>query len=155
VACQVLQSTSQNAKVFWGSFAYNFPGFMSLANFYDHIKKFKIDSVEFETGYLIINNASLISKDLAFEDIKDENRDLFSFIYVYSDVTTSDMVRLLIKSQAHLNILQDASIFYKQIKEINLMFDEKSLFMLDGELYEFSSPLNIKHHENCIEVISS
>ena len=52
VACQVLQSTSQNAKVFWGSFAYNLPGFMSLANFYEHIKKFKIDSIEFQTGYL-------------------------------------------------------------------------------------------------------
>ncbi|OGH95284.1 MAG: hypothetical protein A2039_00770 [Candidatus Melainabacteria bacterium GWA2_34_9] len=153
VACQVLQSTSQNAKAFWGSFAYNLPGFMSLTNFYDHIKEFKMDSMEFQTGYLIINNASLISKDLAFEDIKDENRDLFSFIYVYPNVTHSDMLWLLVKNQARLNILQDPSIFYTQIEEIHLEFNEKSLFMLDGELYEFSSPINIKHHGNRIEVI--
>jgi len=153
VACQVLQSTSQNAKEFWGSFAYNIPGFMSLSNFYDHIKKFKIDSTEFQTGYLMINNASLISKDLAFEDIKDENRDLFSFMYIYSDVRPSDMLWLMIKNQTRLSILQDPSIFYTQMKEIKLEFDEKSLFMLDGELYEFSSPLNIKHHEKCIEII--
>jgi len=153
VACQVLQSTSQNAKIFWGAFAYNLPGFMSLSNFYDHIKKFKIDSKEFQTGYMIINNASLISKDLAFEDIKDENKDLFSFMYVSHNVTPSDMLWLLIKNQAHLSILQDSSIFYSQMKEIKLEFDEKSLFMLDGEVYELSSPLNIKHHEKCIEVI--
>ncbi|HBG48611.1 MAG TPA: hypothetical protein DDW90_03735 [Cyanobacteria bacterium UBA9971] len=153
VACQVLQSTSQNSKVFWGSFAYNLPGFMSLANFYDHLKEFKMDSMKFQTGYLIINNASLISKDLAIEDIKDEDRNLFSFIYVYPHVTPSDMLWLLVKNQARLNILQDPSIFYAQIKEINLEFDEKSLFMLDGELYEFSSPVNIKHHEKYVEVI--
>ena len=155
VACQVLQATSQNAKVFWGAFAYNLPGVMSLANFYDHLKEFKMDSLEFQTGYLMINNASLISKDLAIEDIKDEDRDLFSFIYVYPNVTPSDMLWLLVKNQARLNILQDSSIFYAQIKEINLEFDEKSLFMLDGELYEFSSPINIKHHEECIEVINA
>ena len=153
VACQVILSTSQNAKIFWGAFAYNLPAFMSLANFYDHIKKFKMDSMEFQTGYLIINNASLISKDLAFEDTKDENKDLFSCIYVSPDVTPSDMLWLLIRNQAHISILQDPSIFYTQMKEINLEFEEKSLFMLDGELYEFSSPVNIKHHEECIEII--
>jgi len=153
VACQMLQATSQNAKIFWGSFAYNLQGFTFLVNFYDHIKKFKMDSIEFKTGYLIINNASLISKDITFEDIKDENKDLFSFIYVYPDVTHSDMLWLLVKNQARLNILQDPSIFYAQMNEINLEFNEKSLFMLDGELYELQSPLNIKHHENYIEVI--
>lgn len=153
VACQMLQSTSQNAKIFLGSFAYNLPGFMFLANFNDHIKNFKIDSIEFQTGYFIVNNASLISKDMTFEDIKDENKDLLSFIYVYPDITHSDMLWLLIKNQARMNILQDPSIFYTQVKEINLEFDEKNLFMLDGELYEFFSPVNIKHHEKCIEII--
>ena len=153
VACQVLQSTSQNAKVFWGSFAYNLPGFMSLTNFYDHIKKFKIDSTEFQTGYLIINNASLTGKDLSFEDTKDENKDLFSFMYVSPDVTPSDMLWLLVKSRTRMSILQDASIFYAQMDKIHLEFDGKNLFMLDGELYEFSSPLTIKHHDKRIEVI--
>jgi len=153
IACHVLQSTSQGAKTFWGPFAYNIPGFMSLNSFFDHIKKFKLNSREFQTGYLIINNAALISKELSFRDIQDENRDLFSIIYVYPEVTTSDLIRLLLKNQAHLDILNDPAIFYTQIKEINLEFEEKSLFMLDGELYEFSSPLKIKHHENCIEII--
>jgi hypothetical protein len=88
---------------------------MSLANFYEHIKKFKIDSIEFQTGYLMINNASLISKDMAFEDIKNENRDLFSFMYVSPAITPSDMLWLLIKNQARMSILQDSSIFYSQM----------------------------------------
>jgi len=153
IACQTLQATSQNAKVFWGVFAYNLPAVISLTNFHEHLKKFKMDSVEFQTSYLIINNASLISKDLAFEDIKNENRDLFSFIYISHEVTPSSMLWLLIKNQTHLSILQDSSIFYTQMKEIKLEFDQKSLFMLDGEVYELSSPLNIKHHEKRIEVI--
>lgn len=154
VVCQVLKSTAQSAKFFWGIFAYNIPAFMSLTSFYDHIKKFKADSIEFHTGYLIINNASLTSKDLAYEDIKDEDSDLFSFIYVHHDVTTSDMIRLLVKNRAKINILEDSSIFYTRMKEIKLEFEGESTFMLDGELYEFSSPLHIKHHEKCIEVIS-
>lgn len=154
VACQVLQSPSQNAKAFWGTFAYNLPGFMSLSNFYDYIKKFKIDSIEFQTGYLMINNASLISKDLAFEDIKNEDKDLLSFMYVSPDITPSDMLWLLVKNRARLSVLQHSSIFYTQMKEIKLEFEGESLFMLDGEVYELSSPLNIKHHEKRIEVIA-
>lgn len=153
VACQVLQSTSPSAKFFWGAFAYNIPGVMSLSNFYDHIKNFKIDSLEFQTGYLIINNASLVSKDLTIEDIKDENPDLFSFIYVYPDVTPSDLLWLLLKNQARLSLLQDSSIYYTQLEEITLEFEDKTVFMLDGELYELASPLNIKHYEKCMEII--
>lgn len=153
VACQVLQSTSQTAKIRWGAFAYNLPGLFSITYFTEHIKKFRLDSKEFYTGYLIINNASLSGKKFSIDDIKDENRDLFSLIYVQPDLTPSDMVRLIVKNQTHLNILQDASIYYVQMKEITLQFEEQSQFMLDGELYEFSSPLNIRHHRNNIEVI--
>lgn len=153
VGCQVLQAPSRSAKILWGSFAYNLPAFMSLQNFYDHIKKFKIGSTEFQTGYLLINNASLVSKDIPDEVIKTESKDLFSLIYVLPEVTTSDMVRLLVKNQVRMNILQDASIFYAQMEEIKLEFEGESLFMLDGEIYKFSSPLHIKHHEKSIEVI--
>ena len=73
--------------------------------------------------------------------------------HVYPDVTHSNMLWLLLKSQTRLNILQDPSIFYTQMKEITLEFDEKSLFMLDGELYHLLSPLTIKHHNKSIEVI--
>jgi diacylglycerol kinase (ATP) len=155
VGCQVLQAPSRSAKTLWGPFAYNLPAFLSLANFYDYIKNFKIDSIEFQTGYLLINNASLVSKDIPDEVITEESRDLFSLIYVSSEVTTSDMVRLLMKNQARMNVLQDTSIFYTRMKEIKLEFEEESLFMLDGEIYNLSSPLHIKHHEKNIEVICS
>ncbi len=153
VACQALQSTSRESKIFWGNFAYNLPGLMALTCFSNYVKHFRTDFGEFFTGYLIINNASLISKDISSQDLKDEDSDLFSFIYIKPGLTTSDIFRLLVKNHARFNILQDSAIFYSQKKEINIEFDEKSLFMLDGEIYEFSSPLNIKHHEKSIEVI--
>lgn len=153
IVCQVLKSASRSAKIFWGAFAYNLPAFMSLSAFSDYIKKFRMDSKEFHTGYLIINNASLISKDLSFDDIKREDKDLFSIIYVSPQATTPDMLRLLVKNQARMSILKDPAIFYEQRKEIHLKFEGKSLFMLDGEIYEFSSPLHIKHHDQSIEII--
>ncbi len=153
IACQVLQSTTNNAKELWGAFAYNIPAFMSLMNFYDYVKLFKMDSLHFQTGYLIINNASLVSKDLPIEDTKIENRDLFSIIYLSPKATPSNILWLLLKNQARLSILNDPSISYTQMNEINLEFDEKTLFMLDGETYEFCSPINIKHYKKNIEII--
>lgn len=153
VACQALQSTSQESKIFWGNFAYNLPGLLALSSFSGSIKEFKTEFEDFSTGYLIINNASLISKDLSIKDLKDENNDLFAFIYIKSQLTTQDIIRLLVKNHARLNILADSSVVYKQQKEINLEFEGESLFMLDGEIYQFASPLNIKHFDKNIKII--
>lgn len=153
VVCRVLQSTSKSSKTLWGSFAYNLPAFISLPSFSEYIQNFRFNSTEFRTGYLIINNAGLISKDLSDEDIQNEDSEMFSVIYLSADITTSDMIRLLAKNQARMSIFNDSSVFHSQEKEINLNFDKKSLFMLDGETYDFSSPLNIRHHEKYINII--
>jgi len=154
IACEVLHSTSQEAKIFWGNFAYNLPGLMALTCFSNYVKKFRTSFGEFYTGYLIINNASLISKDLSNQDLENENPDLFSFVYIKHDLTPSDIIRLLIKNQVRFNVLGDPSIVYSQVDEIDIEFDDKNIFMMDGEIYELSSPLKIRHYEKTIEVIS-
>jgi diacylglycerol kinase (ATP) len=153
VATQVLQTPTRSAKTVWGGFAYNIPALLALGSFYDYIKHFKIKENEFKTGYLLINNASLISKDLSEKILSRENKNLFSLVYISASITAADIARLLLKNQMHLNILDDSSIFYQQIADFNLEFEHDGLFMLDGETYNFSSPLHIKHHNKELEII--
>ncbi len=153
IACHILRETSEITKFYLGEYAYPLPGLFAISNYSDFIKKFWINSLEFRTAYLLINNASLRSKNIPADSIKSEDKNLFSFIYLYSEISFGDLTRLMLKNQAGNNILEDPAIFYKPKGDIKLEFEGTLEFMLDGEFYKMPSPLEFEHSEYKIRVI--
>jgi len=158
IASKILQYTPRIAKHYLGGAAFQF-GFLRVYVEYlrpwsGFIKKFKIDSKEFRTNYLLINNASLKSKDLTVEDIDGENRNLFSIIYIHSRLKFLDILRVMFKHHMHYRILYDNALNYVQLPEVSLQFEGELEFMLDGDMYIYSSPLIIKYFDRPMAVIS-
>ncbi|OGI04697.1 MAG: hypothetical protein A2Y25_03830 [Candidatus Melainabacteria bacterium GWF2_37_15] len=153
IAYKVLQETSPVAKQYFGPYAYQLPGLFSLANYADFVKSFRVDSMKFRTGYLLINNASLISKDLFPNEIKNEDPTLFSIVYLHAPLFVGDFIRLIIKNQRGAYILEDPALFYRQIGDFTLEFEGDLDFMLDGEIYKMSSPIRFQHSKYNFKVI--
>jgi len=145
IASYVLQETPEKSKFYFGEYAYPLPGLLAISNYQDFIRKFQLDSLKFHTAYLLINNASLVGKNIPVNNINAENKNLFSVLYLHSRVTLGDLTRLMLKNRARQNILEDPAIFYKQMEKIQLKFDGKLKFMLDGEVYHHSSPIEFEH----------
>ncbi|EKE04650.1 MAG: Diacylglycerol kinase catalytic region [uncultured bacterium] len=158
IANKILQYTPTIAKHYLGMAGFQF-GFLrlyaeSFRPWAGFIKKFKIDSKEFRTNYLLINNTTLKSKDLGPEDIDGEDRNMFSLIYIHSRLKPRDIIRVMLKHHMHYRILYDPALNYEQLAEINLQFENDLEFMLDGDMYIFSSPLKIKLFDKPMAVIS-
>ena len=154
IACKVLQDTTEKLKFYLGQYAYRLPGFLSISNYQEFIKSFRIGSTEFSTAYLLINNASLLSKNIPADSIETEDKDLFSVVFLHSDITFGDLVRVMIKNQAGGNVLDDPSVFYTQMEDLSLEFEGNINFMLDGENYETVSPIKFEHSKYEIKVIT-
>ncbi len=153
IACRVLQDTAEKSKFYLGEYAYRLPGLLSISNYQDFIKSFRINSTEFSTAYLLINNASLLSKNIPADSIETRNKNLFSVIFLYSDITFGDLIRVMVKNQAGSNVLEDSSVFYRQMEALSLEFEGNISFMLDGESYETGSPITFDHSEYEMRVI--
>lgn len=150
IACKVLQETPQTAKHYFGEYAYQLPGFFSIGEYHDFVKKFRIDRTEFKTGYLLINIASLSSKNIA---IIDENEG-YSVIYLTSGLTTGDFARLIFKNHANTNILDDPAVKYLKMEDLTLEFEGHIDFMLDGEVYNsFDPPIRFSRFPHGVNVI--
>ena len=155
IACKVLEETSVKSKFHLGAYAYQLPGLFSISNYYDFVKKFNINSTAFATGYLLINNASLVSKNIPPNSIEVEKKELFSVVYLYPDLGTGDLLRLIINNQIGENVLLDSALYYKQMDMFSLNFEGMISFMLDGEVYNLAAPLKFEHSENEMRIIVS
>jgi len=154
IACKVLSQTSPVAKHYLGNYAYQLPGLFSLLNYPDFVKKFTIDSKTFYTGYFLVNCASLLSTGLFSSELGDnENKSLFSVVYLEPEPTVGDFLRLMMENQAGGNILDDKSIFYTQMEDFTLRFNGELEFMLDGEIYRLNSPIEFEHSNFNLNVI--
>lgn len=153
ISCKVLEETSDKAKHYLGTFAYQLPGLITIGNYSDFIKNFNINSLNFKTGYLLINTATLLSKNISVGNIENEDSNRLSVVYLDSDLNTGDFIRLLAKNQTKSNILHDPAVFYKQMDKLNLDFEGNIHFMLDGEVYNMSAPLKFEHYQHEIRII--
>lgn len=158
IASEILLFTPKIAKHYLGHLAFQV-GFLRVYAEYLHpwggfIKKFKINSREFRTNYLLINNASLISKGLKISEIDSEDKNKLSLIYIHSRLKISDILRILIKHGIHYRVLYDPALYYEQFKEAKLEFEGENEFLLDGDLYKFYSPLNIQIFNTPISIIT-
>lgn len=154
IACKVLTETPQEAKYYFGHYAYQLPGFFSIMNYRDFIKQFTIDSTSFSTGYLLINTASLVSKGVFPEQLKQEDKNRFSIVYISPELAMGDILRLIFKNQSSDDILHDPSVFYQQMNDFLLEFEGKLKFMLDGEDYSLGSPIKFEHSSQEIRIIT-
>lgn len=158
MASHILEVTPSAAKYFFGHFAYYIGVLNFLFQFYESRKvtpqNFIINARKFRTNYLLINNASLISKNLKNHDLKNEDKNLFSVIYLHSRLKFLDIMRVLIKHHAHYHLLHDKAVYYEQLSRIILEFDEDLNFLLDGEPYKLKSPVAIEYFKEPIAVIS-
>jgi diacylglycerol kinase family enzyme len=158
VAAQVLQITPALAKHFFGGTAFLIGFTKYLVQYWESFlikrKEFIIDNKRFRTNYLLINNASLTSKDLEENDISMENKNEFSVVYLHSRLKLLEILNIMIKYQAHYRILQDHALAWKQLKEIKLEFEEDTEFLLDGEPYKFISPMKIKFFRYPMAIIT-
>ena len=158
IASKVLQTTPVAAKHIMGFTAYHLSFFRLYTEYLQpwlgFIKKFKINSREFRTNYLLINNASLISKGIKFTDTNEENKNLFSLVYIHSRLKVLDILRIMIKHHMHYRILYDPALYYEQLSQINLEFEDELEFLLDGDPYTLCPPLNIEFFKHSIAIIS-
>jgi diacylglycerol kinase family enzyme len=158
VAAKVLQITPLLAKQLLGNNAFCLGFIKYLIQYWEAFKikkrKFLINNQSFTTNYLLINNASLISKELPVNDIILEDKSKFSVVYLHSYLTVMQIFYLLFKYHAHYNILGEKAIAWKQIDEIILEFEGQTQFLLDGEPYKFSSPLTICHCKQPMAIIT-
>ena len=118
------------------------------------LKKFRANSRKFRTNYLLINNISLISKDIIIRDIEDEDGHLFSLVYLHSGLSALDILRIAFKSETHRPVLRDPALYYEQLNQIILEFEGELNFSLDGEPYKLPSPIYIEHFDRSIRVIT-
>jgi len=155
VASKVLQLTPRIAKHFLGRAAFQL-GFLRFFTEYlspwkGWIKNFKVNSRAFRTNYLLINNASLISKGIA--SFKENEPDLF-LIYIHSRLRLPDIIRILLKHHMHYKVLYDPALYFEQLKEIFLEFDEEMGFLIDGDPYKLAPPISIKIADQQIRIIT-
>ncbi len=156
IACKILEETPEKIKFYLGQYAYQLPGLFSISNYNEFLKNFKINSTRFKTSYLLINNIGLMGKNLPHfspGDLEKTNKNLFTLVYVHSHITAGDYIRLILKNQAGGNILDDSAVYYKQINEATIEFQNSLKFMLDGEPYTMNSPISIKHSEYEMNII--
>lgn len=153
IASYVLTETSQRAKFYFGEYAYPLPGLLAISNYEDFIKNFRINSAEFRTAYLLINNASLISKNIPVNTLNEKDNKLFSVVYLYSGISFGDLTRLVLKNQVKNNILQDPALFYTKKDQLKLEFDGDLEFLLDGESYKKPSPIEFTHSGQTLKII--
>jgi len=158
VAGQVLQITPIIAKHLFGCSAFLIGFTKYLVQYWESFlikrKEFIINDKHFRTNYLLINNASLISKELVKNDISLENKNEFSVVYLHSRLKLMEILNVMVKYHAHYRILQDHALAWKQMKEIKLEFEDETEFLLDGEPYKFISPIEIKFFKHSMKVIS-
>jgi diacylglycerol kinase family enzyme len=154
ITTQVLINTTSFIKFYFGEYAYQLRGIRDLYNYQDFVKDFWAGDLNFKTGYLLINNANLLSRKLPLDGLKDFNVDLFSFIYINPDINTADLIRLVLKNQAGVNVLLDTAVNYEQLEKIELKFKGETNFMVDGEFYAFDSPVEIKHFDKRMRIIT-
>lgn len=157
VAEKVLEITPVAAKQLFGGKAF-FIGFIKyLIQYWEALlikkRRFIINNAPFTTNYLLINNASLISKNLTKFDVEQEKKNEFSVVYLHSNLTMRQIINLMIKYHAHYNILGEKAIAWKQFEEIVLEYEGMTKFLLDGEHYKLESPLSIKHHKEKMSII--
>ena len=120
----------------------------------DISEEFLINNQKHFTNYLLINNASLKSKNISSQEIKNENKDLFSLIFVHSRLSFLKFLELMLKSQFQYHILDDPALYYEQLQKITLEFEGKLNFLIDGDPYILASPLNIEFYKDPIAVIA-
>jgi len=158
VASQVLQITPVIAKHLFGRSAFLIGFTKYLMQYWESFlikrKEFIFNGNHFRTNYLLINNASLISKDLEKSDINLEKKNEFSVIYLHSRLKLLEIFKVMIKYHAHYRILQDHALAWKQMKEIKLEFEDEIELLLDGEQYKFISPMEIKFFKYPIAIIT-
>lgn len=153
IACKVLLETTQAAKNYLGPYAYQLPGIFSISDYPDFVRSFRIDSSRFSTGYLLINNASLLSKGVLPGELESEDKSLFSVIYLHPEPSVGDFLRLIVENRTGENILSDPCIVYRQIGDFTLEFEGELNFMLDGEVYSLNSPIKFEHYSHDINII--
>ncbi|MDD3013582.1 MAG: diacylglycerol kinase family protein [Candidatus Gastranaerophilales bacterium] len=157
VASQVLQITPIIAKHFFGCSAFLIGFTKYLVQYRESFmikrEEFFANNKPFRTNYLLINNASLTSKDLEKSDISLENKNEFSLIYLHSRLKLFEILKVMIRYHAHYRILQDHALAWKQMNDIKLEFVEETEFLLDGEPYKFISPMEIKFFKYPMAII--
>lgn len=157
-AVTILHYTSPFAKRFFGNFAF-FLGFLRFffAQFNKNRKSSKrtfiVNSREIFTNFLLVNNASLTSKELNYEEIKNEDKNLFSIVYMNPALRFWDKMRISMKNHARYKVLLDRAVVYNQSSSVNIEFEGLVEFMLDGEVYKFTSPLTIKYFKHPVALI--
>lgn len=144
----VLSTTSDRAKWILGSRAF-YSGFSKfILNFLNKknflLKSFKLNNMSFSTNFLMINNASLTSKDVQIKEFDSKEQEVFFVIYLNADMKLKDILRLAFKHEFKKTILNDKAIHFSQQKTINLTFKNKAQLTLDGEFYTFNSPVKIE-----------
>jgi diacylglycerol kinase family enzyme len=157
-AAQVLQITPTIAKHIFGHNAFIIGFIKYLALYWDSFfykrKEFIINDKHFRTNYLLINNASLISKDIEKSDMNSESKNEFSIVYLHSRLKLIQILKVFIKYHTHYRILHDNALVWKQTKSIKLEFEDEIEFLLDGEFYKDCSPIKIKFFKYPMAVIS-
>lgn len=151
--------TSVNAKRFFGIKGF-YSGFIKfvfsfLFNRNYLMKKFILNKKDIYTNFLMINNARLSSKDATVEELEFENKNKFSLIYFASNIKIVDILRLGIKHEFHKSILNDESVCFSKLKEIKLTFKGNIKLTLDGEYYDFKSPILIDFFNKKLLFISN
>lgn len=117
-------------------------------------KKFRINRKDMRTNFLLINNASLSSKDIGPDALEIEDKNLFSIIYLHSTMSWKDFMRLAWKNFVRFGVLADPGLYFEQRNNIHLEFDGTVEFLLDGEHYKFDSMLDVSYHGPPLKVIS-
>lgn len=147
LGCHILRETREETKLQFGEYAYPLPGLLALYNYIEFVKEFTTDAKKISTGYLLINNANLKSKNIFFEKSKKINEESFSLIYLSANVSFRDLTRLAIKNRAGNNIIDDQAVFFSQDESFKLNFDGEIEYTLDGEFYKGNSPLEFTHSD--------
>jgi len=158
IAAQVLLITPVIAKHLFGRNAFIIGLLKYLVLYWEEFwirrKEFIANDKFFRTNYLLINNASLISKDIEKSDINLENMNEFSIVYLHSRLKFIEILKIFIKYHSHYKIFNDHALAWLQTNEIKLEFRDIAEFLLDGEFYKLNSPMNIKFFKYPMTIIS-
>jgi len=157
LADYVLKITPKTAKHFLGCKAFHYGVaklFWKIATKGDNkFKTFEINSHKVKTNYLLINNASLISKNIEKEFLNFSDRTLFSLVYLRGEPDIIELFVMLLKNHIGLNMLKEKNVHYSHEKELNVDFSGKIQFLLDGDEYEMVSPLAIRFFDRPLAFI--
>lgn len=159
MACATLKITPNYLKRIFKGYAYSISAIKLLFNLLNnknlHQNKFIINNREFLTSYLLINNASLISKNIQQDELSSEDSNCFSLITLKPDLNVGDLISLHLKKNFLIGFLKEPKLNYSQQKEIVIEFDDEITYLLDGEEYSSKKFLTINHYSKLISIINA